>query len=94
MMEIYYVDENGAKKSLDKEDTRITPDTLTDRVRSMDIMADVEILSKSRGIVRVHKGVGTTMYLAKADDNFGWLQFNSVKKEERGSVTLYHFVFD
>ena len=94
-MQMYYVDENGARKPLeDKKDGKLTPDSLREKISGMDIMADLEVLSPSRGIVRVHKGIGTTMFLASGEDNRAWLQFNSIKKEDKGSVTVYHFVFD
>jgi len=95
-MQIYSVDENGTLNSLEKnlDDGKLTADVLKNKVDSMDIMADLEILSPYRAVVRVHKGMGTTMFHASGEDNHTWLQFNSIKKEDKGSVTVYHFAFD
>lgn len=96
-MQIYYVDDNGAMAPLDekKDDSgKITPESLKAKILTMDIMAEVEIVSPSRGVVRVHKGMGTTMFFASGENNHEWLKFNSIKKEDKGSVTVYHFVFD
>jgi hypothetical protein len=94
-MQIYYVDDNGARKPLDEnKNSKLTPESLREKIDGMAVMAELEVLSPSRGIVRVHKGMGTTMFLASAEDNLEWLKSRSIKKEDKGSVTVYHVVFD
>lgn len=94
---MYYVDENGSLKDangVEDSNAKLTPDLLKTKISRMDIMADIEILSPYRAIVRVHKHIGSTMFLAKGADDTMWLQAKSVKREDKGAVTVYHFVFD
>lgn len=95
-MEIYYVDGDGSFKGLNDEDpnAKLTPDLLKSKLSRMDIMADLDIISPYRATVRVHKHIGTTMFLAEGADNHIWLQSKAIKKEDKGAVTVYHFVFD
>jgi hypothetical protein len=97
-MKIYAVDEYGSmhplKNQSEADNGKITPNSLKEQVREMALMADVEIISPSRGCVRVHKNIGTSMMLATTDEDHAWLQFNCIKKEDKGSCTIYHFVFD
>lgn len=95
-MEIYSFDENGILDPLGQpaKSQKLTPDTLIARINRLNILADVEINSPYRATVRVHKHTGTSMFLSDGPNDHIWLQTNAVKKEDKGSVIVYHFVFD
>ena len=95
MPEIYFYD-NGELKEPKGEGAskKITPDFLKNKISTMDIFADVNIISDHRGSVVVHKNIGTTGYLATGMDSMAWLQFNCVSKKETATTFVYNFVFD
>ena len=95
-MEKYYFDEIKENKKYEEEDNpeKITLDSLKEKVRDMDIYAEVQSRSSYRAIVVVHKDVGTTMFHSQSPENHFWLQKNSVKQENVGNTIKYHFVLD
>lgn len=90
-MEKYYFDGSEPKNNTPE---KITLDYLKEKVRNMDIYADVQSRSSYRATVIVHKDMGTTMFMSQSPDNHFWLQQNSVKQENVGSTIKYHFVLD
>ena len=68
-----------------------TYDDLKQRCSKMAIMADVELITKTKARVLVLESSGTTMYMASAPDDIAWLNFHSDSKEKKGSSTLYYF---
>jgi len=94
MTEMYFYDNGELKKPKGEDDTKITPDSLRSRISTMDVFADVNVISPHRGTVVVHKNMGTTGFLASGMDNMAWLQFNCVSKRETATTFVYNFVFD
>jgi len=91
-MEKYYIgDEVKQEKN---KSFKLTLDVLNETVKKMDISAEVKSISPYRAMVTVYKDIGTTMYLATSADSFFWLKENSVKHEDFGNISKYHFVLD
>jgi len=85
-------DENRNQKEDEENSPPKSIQDLKDRISVMSLYAEVEVIG-SRVLVRVHKDMGTTMYLATMGDDIGWLQFHSYKIEKKPTVTLYYFRF-
>jgi len=94
MTEIYYYDNGELKNPKGEDSKKISPESLRSKISTMDIFADVNIISPRRGTVVVHKNIGTGGYLATGVDSMAWLQFNSVSKRETATTFVYNFVFD
>lgn len=71
------------------QEVEMRRDNLQEFLNSLSVSADYELRS-TKVIIRVHRNQGTSMYLAKAEEDLFRLRKMATKVEERGIVTAYH----
>ena len=78
------------------EDDYLPPKSVSDlknRISTMSIYADVEIMNERRALVRVRDDAGTSQFLATGFMEKAWLNKYATRTEPKAAVTLYHFKF-
>ena len=93
-MDKFYVGDDSHKNKNEDVEGKITLDYLRQKIKGMEIFADVTPKGRHSAMVTVHKNVGTTMFMSTEFNDHFWLQQNSVKREDTGGVVRYHFVLD
>ena len=91
MVEKIYIGDDTKTKTPDDDTPPKTLSELKQKVASMEIMADVDMVTKTKARVRVMDNVGTTMFMSKANDNLFYLSSFSESKEKKGSTTFFYF---
>lgn len=93
-MDKYYTGDRARPQEISNDDywyeSPLTLDLIKEYIHQASVFAEIETIGK-KAIVRVMDNTGTSMYYAKALDDYFFFNRRASKKEKKGSVTVYTF---